>query len=326
MRFLTQRKVAPGLWRRVPPAIFPPILGGLGLILTLRLGVLVFFLPEAIAEGLAGAMALLTVFALMAYGAKLLRRPGVLIDELRILPGRAGIAAMILCLYLWAGVIAPYAMGLAKSVLVFGMIAHLAVLAVLLHVYRLVPAGQRRVSPVWHLNWVGFIVAAPVAAGIGWTALATVIFWPSMVAAIVIWAISARQLQRAAPPAPLRPLLAIHIAPAALLGTVATALQIDGPAAILPWLALGGLLILAIRARWLLAAGFSPIWGALTFPLAAVAGCWMLRAAVSGGAVDRLIAAILLVAAALIIPPILFLILRDWARGRLAIKTNAAIA
>ena len=83
---------------------------------------------------------------------------------------------------------------------------------------------------------------------------------------------------------------------------------------------------LAASSRWLLAGGFSPLWGALCFPLAATAAAWVaLWRAVPGDA-HRLIAGGLLVAATLVVLPILVAILRDWARGRLPVKTNAAIA
>jgi tellurite resistance protein len=51
--------------------------------------------------------------------------------------------------------------------------------------------------------------------------------------ALAIWALSCGSCARAVPPAPLRPLLAIHLAPAALFATVAGLLARHGSA--LPW-------------------------------------------------------------------------------------------
>ena len=45
MRFAPLRTAPPGLFRRVPPAIFPPLLGGLGLALAWRAATLRFALP-----------------------------------------------------------------------------------------------------------------------------------------------------------------------------------------------------------------------------------------------------------------------------------------
>ena len=327
MRFAMPKQAPAGLWRRVPPAIFPPILGAMGLALVWRQAAALFALPTGIADLGAGAMVAIMCFAALAYGAKLVRRPAVLADELAILPGRAGVAAGILCIYMLAGLIAPHVPGVGRLLLVAGMALHIAALVVLLRVYRTGPPERRRVTPVWHLNWVGFIVAARVAILLGWPGLASAILWPSLAAAVVIWGISAAQFARAVPPAPLRPMLAIHAAPAALIGTVA--LGLGGPGWLVTgaaFLALALLLVLALSGKWLLGAGFSPMWGALTFPLSATAGLSLGVASASGGAFDRAIAGALLIAATVVIPPILFLVLRDWARGRLAVKTNAAIA
>ena len=54
MRFAPVRTAAPGLWRRVPPAIFPPLLGILGLALAWRLAAQRFGLPDALPGMLAG--------------------------------------------------------------------------------------------------------------------------------------------------------------------------------------------------------------------------------------------------------------------------------
>ena len=327
MRFAMPRKAPPGLWRRVPPAIFPPILGAMGLAMAWQQAAALFALPPAIADLGAGVMAAVAAFALVAYVAKLARRPTVLADEMAILPGRAGVAAAVLCVYVLGGLIAPFSLGLGRGLLIAGLGLHIAVLTVLLGVYRNGPPERRQVTPVWHLNWVGFIVAARIALPLGWPGLSGVILWPALAAALAIWAISAVQFLRAVPPAPLRPMLAIHAAPAALIGSVALAL--GGPGWLVTasaFVALGLLMVLAVSARWLLQAGFSPLWGAMTFPLATTTGLWLALAAVSGGAFDRAIAAALLITATLTIPPILFLVLRDWARGRLAVKTNAAIA
>lgn len=326
MRFAMPKQTPKGLWRRVPPAVFPAILGAMGLALAWRLAAGVFALPVGLAEALAGAMVALFGFAALAYGGKIARRPAVLAEELKILPGRSGVAAAVLCVYLLAGLIGLYLPGVARAVLVVGLGLHVITLAVLVDVLRRGPVEARHVTPVWHLNWVGFIVVARVAVIIGWDGLAAVILWPALAAALLIWAVSAQQLSRALPPAPLRPLLAIHVAPAALLATVALALGIDWLGEALSWGALLLLLVLGLRAGWLLQAGFSPMWGALSFPLSATAGLWLLRVAQSGGALDRLIAAVLLVGASMAVLVILFMVLRDWARGRLAVKTNAAIA
>lgn len=326
LRFAMPKPVPAGVFRRVPPAIFPPLLGMLGLVHAWSGGIRAFALAPGFLGVLQGAVAALSVFAFLAYGGKLLRRPAVLLEELRILPGRAGTAAAVLCVYLFGGMIAEHAPSLGRGVLLLGIGLHLMLLVVLLRVYLGGPPEMRRVTPVWHLNWVGFIVAGRVALLLGWPDLAQWVLWPSFAAALVVWAISGWQFWRAPPPPPLRPMLAIHVAPAALLGTVALGLgmtQIGGA-----FVLLAGVMALVVMVRlpWLLAAGFSPLWGALTFPAAAVAGALLGLWAQAPSEPLRLIAGLVLIAATLIIVPLFFAVWRRWAQGDLAVKTNAAIA
>ena len=78
------------------------------------------------------------------------------------------------------------------------------------------------------------------------------------------------------------------------------------------------LIALVGAARWVLAAGFSPFWGAFTFPLAAFASAVL---PLSEGA-----GLILLGAAAAVVPVIAWRVLALWPGNRLAGKTNAAEA
>lgn len=326
LRFAMPRPVPKGLWRRVPPAIFPPILGLLALALGWRAGVAQFALPAGLSGLLDGAAVALFLFAATAYAVKLSRRMAVLAEDLATLPGRTGTAAGVLCVYLLAGVLAPYAPLVARGVLVAGLTLHFLLLIAVLRVLAQGAGDARRISPAWHLQWAGLLVAARVAPLLGWPVLAQVLFWPGLLAALAVWAGSARQLARMRLPAALRPLLAIHLAPLALIGTVLILLGHVGAGRIAA--ALAGLVLLAglLGARWLTEAGFSALWGAFAFPVAASAGLfWTLYTAAPSEGL-RLVAGMTLIAATLIVISLPFLILRDWARGRLAVRTNAATA
>lgn len=314
-------KPRPALFRGTPPAIFPSLMGLFGLGLGWRVGAGAFGLPQGMGEAVLGAVTLLYLFCLAAYLRKLVARPPVILEELRILPGRAGVGAMVLCLYLLAAVAMPYAPGLARTVLLAALAAHVVFVAVLLRVLITGPAEQRRVTPVWHLNFVGFILAGLSAPALGFTGIGQAVLWGTGAMALLIWAESLRQFLAASVPAPLRPLLAIHLAPAAMLGLVALALGQSGLAAALALVAAVLLAALAVSARWLTAAGFTPFWGAFTFPLAATASLWL-----SLGGVWQLPGGLALVAATLIVPPIAFKVLQLWAKGQLGPKTGAAVA
>lgn len=327
LHFAMPRTVPPGLWRRVPPAVFPPLLGGLALALAWLGGTAAFALPRALAELLAGMTLAIAAFTIIAYAVKLARRPRVLAEELSILPGRAGAAAGVLVLYLVAALLAALGFGGGgRFLLGAALILHGVFLLVLVGVLRGLPPEQRRVSPAFHLSFTGPIVASRAALLAGWPALAAWLFWPSVAVALVIYAVSLRQAIRARVPAPLRPMLAIHLAPIALFGTVALGLGWTAAGVALAWLALAGLLALVAAARWLLADGFSALWGALTFPIAATAGLWVALWQVQPSETHRLIAGAVLILATLVVIPILALILKAWAQGRLPVKTNSAIA
>ena len=196
-----------------------------------------------------------------------------------------------------------------------------AVLAVLLlRLLAGLPPEARQVNPTLHLSFVGFIVAGPAAVAVGWSGLATALFWATLPVALVIWGLSLRQFARVVPPPPLRPLLAIHVAPAALLSTVASLLGKPDLAWAFALMAgtLGGFVLVPLR--WTAAAGPSPLWGAVTFPLAALATAYMLL----GGGLWAGIAVLLV--ALVVNPAILWWILKRWPRGKLAAITNAAEA
>lgn len=309
----------PAPFARMPPAVFPVLLGLLGLGLALRRGLGFLGLAPGLAEALLGAVVALWAFAACGYAVKLLRRPAVLAEDLRILPGRAGLAAAVLGLMLVAAALAPYAAGTAAALLAAALLLHAALAGLVLWLLFRAPPEQREVTPVWHLQFVGFIIGALAAVPLGADLVARVILFATLPVAAAIWAVSLWQLIRRIPPAPLRPLLAIHLAPASLFATVAASLGLDLLA--LAALGLAALIFAALLAagRWITAAGFSALWGAFTFPLAAFASALYAN---GFGAT----ATVVLAAATAIIPPVALKILAAWAKGSLAAKTNAAEA
>ncbi|SPH17759.1 hypothetical protein DEA8626_01286 [Defluviimonas aquaemixtae] len=321
MAFKSPAQTPPGLWRRVPPAVFPSIMGLFGLGLAWRRGTDVFALPAGVSELILGAVTLLYAFSLVAYVAKVLRRPGVVPEDLRILPGRAGVGTMVLCLYLLSMTLAPYSATAAVGVLWLGFAVHSVLVVLLVYVFATGPAEQRRVTPVWHLTFVGFIIGALAAATLELYLVALPVFIGTAIFAAIIWAVSLEQIVKDDVPAPLRPLLTIHLSPVALLGLVADSLDLRAVAMGAAGVAAFLVLWFVVRTRWVTEAGFSPLWGAFTFPLAATASLWL-----AAGGIWRVPGGIALVAATLIVPAIAFQVIRLWARGQLAVKTNAATA
>ncbi|MGH1367369.1 MAG: tellurium resistance protein [Maritimibacter sp.] len=314
------------LWARTPPAIFTPIFGSFGLGIAWKRAVDAFGMPLAPSEVILGAVTLLYLFALLAYLSKILRRPAAIMDDLKVLPGRGGLAAMTLSGMLLAAALTPMSEALANTVLTIAVVGH-GVLLVLVVITLLRAAPEARsVTPIWHLTFVGFIVSPIAAVPLGWVGFSHLVFWVSLIAAVVIWSISAIQFSKGDVPAPLRPLLAIHLAPAAMLGSVAMLLGYTGAGFGLGIASVVYVVMLLARLKWLLAGGFSPLWGAFTFPLAAFASQIQLLDGAGMGGPFHVIGGIALIAASLIVPYVLWKVVQMWTKGTLAVKTNASQA
>lgn len=307
---------------QVPPAIFPPLLGLCGLALALARGVEVFGIPKPLVDIVTGAVTLLILFAVLAYSLKLIRRFGTVREDIKTLPGRAGTASMVLSLYCLAAALLPFSATIAKGVLFATFAWHVVLVMLKTRFLVSLPAEQRLITPVWHLSYVGFIVAVLSAAPLGFGQFSMFIFAGTFSAALAIWVLSLRDLLVNQTPPPLRPTLAIHLAPASLFSVATGLLGWTVVSVAFGVLAIGILAALLAKARWLTAAGFSPFWGAFTFPLAAFSSAMMSLAEQS--MVFGILGALSLAGALAIIPLIAVRVLKLWASGQLALKTNAA--
>ncbi len=317
----------PGLWRQTPPAIFPPILGLLGLGLAWRQAGSVFGVPGAIGDIILAVATLLFILAAIAYLAKFFRRPSALLDDLQTPPGRAGISAGTMSAMLLGGVLAPVAICLGKVALFAGIGAHLIVATTVVLLLWNAPFAQRRINPVWHLTFVGIIVGAQAGMALELRQMSEIILFVTIALAITIWLGNLIGLLDNPVPPPLRPALVIHLAPASLLGIVAMQLGFVTLGMVFGLLALALAIFLLLRLRYLTAAGFSPLWGAFTFPMAAFAGLMLLLAQNSAGLFAGLfmvIAGLALAAASLVVPVIAYRVLKMWRGGQLAAKTKAS--
>jgi tellurite resistance protein len=268
-----------------------------------------------------GGILLLFMFA--CYLSKISVRPRVIIEDMATVPGRAGVSAMTLSLLLFAAAMAPLSPLVATATLFMGLIGHTIIAILALFIMARTPQGLV-VSPAWHLSFVGFIVACLSAAPLGYAGFAQLILGATVLASAIIYGISLIQLSKADVPAPLRPLQAIHLAPLSLFASVAVLLGHSVLALIFATLAIGLASVLASRARFLTSAGFSPLWGAFTFPAAAFSIA-LFSVSTQVGLFGWL--AFLPLALVTIITPIIVLrVLRMWSTGALAAKTGAAVA
>lgn len=303
----------------MPPAVFPPLLGLTGLGLAWRRASELTALPGAVAELLLGGIFLLWCFMIAAYASKVLRRPGVLREELALLPGRAGLAAADVSAFLMAAVIAPYLPGLALGILCLAVACHLCLGFAVLRAYFTGPEEARVITPVWQLIFTGYIILPFTLEPLGYTQLAHLAYGYAVFSGVVLWAQAVVMLIRRIPPAPLRPLLAIHLAPASLMTLSSVILGYQSAALLFATIASGIFLALLLSARWLTESGFSPFWGAFTFPLAAFANAQMAM----GWSITGVLA---LIAASAMVAFVASKVWQMWARGTLAIRTNTPTA
>ena len=309
----------PAIFGRTPPAIFSVTLGLLGLGLALKRVTVAGELPPALPDAVMGFACGLWIFCALAYGIKVVRRRGVVMEDLAILPGRAGLASGSVGTFAFAATLSFFQPTVAAGALVLGFALHLTLSVLTVKALLAAPAEAREVTPAWHLSFVGFIVGALAAVPLGWVMLASSILWITMAFALFIWTISLWQLWKRTPPAPLRPLLAIHLAPASLFASVAGLLGFEDLAQGMVLLGLVILIALVASGEWIIEAGFTPLWGAFTFPLAAFASALVINGWVLAGV-------LLTVIALGFIPMIAWRVLSMWPGGKLAAKTNAAQA
>ncbi|GAA3877513.1 tellurium resistance protein [Celeribacter arenosi] len=312
-----------GLWRATPPAIFPPLLGLFGIGLAWRQATVVLGAPAFIGDMFLGAVSLLYLFAVFAYLAKVVRRLATLPEDLRILPGRAGLPAASAAGMLFAAVLVPYATMAAQSVLVLALCAHALIALLIIRALLIGPVEQRRVTPAWHLSFVGFIIAPLAAVPLGWVELSQVIFVTTLPVAVAVWIISAFQFSRADVPVPLRPLLAIHLAPVCLFGIVSALLGYGALSIAFGGLGIIVMAVMLMAVRYLTAGDFSALWGAFTFPMAAFANL-MFAAAFYKVTPFAVLGGIELALATLAVCVIAFRVMKLWANGKLAKSTNAS--
>ena len=314
-----------GLFRRVPPAMFLPIFGLLGLVLAWTHGARAFSLsmgPVELATGMATALFL---FGVGAYLAKFILRPTTCIEDLSTLPGRSGLAAMGLCWIVLSSLLGDLSSHFAIGLLAIGVSVNLAI-AIYVTAHRLRGTDQAGpVTPGMHLVYVGFILIPGAAYPLGapvWMLELICVYCG--IAALILTVLTIRPLLTRESAPPLRPLQGIQLAPWALLTTSCILTGHPTLATIALICASVIAILLIVRLPWLIEGGFSGFWSAFTFPVAAFSGALLIYSEAYSVTSIRIAGGILLILVTLYIPVIAFKILKLWATGMLAIKTNAA--
>ncbi len=312
-------------WRSTPPAIFPVLLGFMGLGIAWRNFGSIVPVAQPIGDVLVGISLALFIYFAALYIAKLIREPRAGFRDAHSPPARAGLAAFSMGVMLSSAVLLPHSLLLAKIALFGGILFHGAMIAVVSISIVRSPPEARRISPFLLLPFVGFIVAPIAGVPLGYLLLSAVLSVISLAAFAFITIAYVPKLLRNPPVQQLRPSVVIFLAPVALFGLAAGQM---GPSwAFVPiWLASGvlGLAFVAF-ANWLGQGGWTPVWGSFTFPATAFINLQIMAyhkgfdMLALGGAVAGLLIAT---------PLILYIVYRSFQaflRGGLAKNTGAAI-
>lgn len=179
-----------------------------------------------------------------------------------------------------AGAILPWAPRLSAALLILAVVLHLAIgLAIIARVLR-GEGNTAMLVPTLLFPLVGNIVAPLVAAPLGFTTLGWMLLgigallWV-MVMPLLLW----RMLEGPTLPPPLRPSVAILLAPPTVGALSVAALAGPGPWVVMLYgLSAFVLALLLLALPHLLAGGFSPSVWAFTFPIANFAAVTMMVA------------------------------------------------
>ncbi len=313
------------LWRSTPPAIFPVILGLVGLAHAWRGIGQNFGLPVAFADLLLGITAALLVFFVLSYLAKLIARPGVLMEDLKSPPGRAGLSAVSMAFIVLAVGLVPFG-EVARYVWWFGVILHAIIVTFVVKAISKAPPEGRSVTPFQLLPFVGLSTTPLAGVPLGYGLLSQILAYLSLAAFVVILLQLAAKFIRTRPPEPLRPPFAIILAPLSLFGMAFGLFDME-PAFLAFYIAVWGYgIVLLVFAGWLTRAGFTPMWGSFTFPAATFTNINIMAMGKGVGVV----ATAGTIGGGLIATTLIFFIaykaLKMWASRKLAQKTGAAVA
>lgn len=313
------------LWRRTPPAIFPVTLGFMGLALAWRNASGILPIPHEIGDLMLGVSTAYFLFFAISFIAKVLARPAVVLEDLKVPPARAGVAAFPMAIMLLAAALLPLGVqvpqvwwtGVGFYYIATGLVAYSIITG---------PPEARMFSPFQYLAFVGPIVGPIAGIPLGYV---TESFWLAMAAMIPYIAITfgyGFKLTKVRPPVPIRPSLVIVLAPTSLFALAFGGLEIEWAFELFYWMAVAFALAMLIFALWLTKGGWNPIWGSFTFPVATFINLNIY--AISKGM--GVVATAGMIAGFLIGTPLILYIVwmssKTWIRGDLSKKTAAAVA
>jgi len=314
------------LWRQTPPAAFPVCLGFMSLALGwTNASHVIPAISEDIGHLLLAASTGYFIWFFAFYLRKVLVRPKVVLEDMESAPARAGIAAMAMSMMLLAAALLPFGISV-PLVWWTGVILQTIASVVVLYSIWEEPREKRHFSTFQYLTFVGPVVGPLAGVQLGYVWESKLLINAALVAYVIVTAGILLTIRRDPVPEKLRPSVMIFLAPLCLFALGYGVLGYDTAFTVFYWagsIVAFGLLLLV---PWMVRGGYSPVWGAFTFPIASFLNVQVMAVAKGHG-----IWAEIGVYAGLIIgtPVVLYIVYRtvmEWVTGDLSRKSGAAIA
>ncbi len=313
-------------WRRTPPALFPSLLGLFGLALSWKAAATVWNIPSTIGSAIGVVATLLLLVTLTSYVIKLLIRPKVLWEDLQIGPARGSVSAGSMCAMALAAFLLPYTTLGAFLVWWMALLLHAVYFGCVLVILSRHENTLAEISPVIMLPVVGVLVSTLAAPQLGYGGFAIAVFVLTIPLSAAILLISLLNARTHGVPLPQRTSYAIFLAPPSV--TALGMYALSGPTYYMPLWICASLVAIALLPfmRWMGQGGWTPAWGAFTFPLAAFSGVQILAIKAGYGIVAEGLAIATLTAATVLVPYIVARTYLSWFQGKLGPATKAAVA
>lgn len=314
------------LWRQTPPAAFPVCLGFLSLAVAWQHAVDVLpWVSEDMSNLLLAAATGYFLWFFGFYLAKVIARPAVLLEDMQSPPARAGIAAMAMSMMLLALALLPFNV-YVPQVWWTGVVLQIVASAVVLHAIWKDPPKKRHFSTFQYLTFVGPVIGPFTGVPLGYIWQSYWLIMASLVAYVIVTIGIIMTLKRDPIPKNLRPSITIFLAPICLFALGFDALGYHQIFVYFYWASNVVAVALLFMAPWMMRGGYTPVWGAFTFPIAAYLNVQIIGMANGHGTY----AMVGTYAAMVIGTPLIFYMVyktvMEWVTGDLAKKSHAATA
>lgn len=312
-------------WRHTPPVLFPCLLGFIGLGLAWRRAAEVWPVSPWIGEGILLVSCLLFMATGTCYHIKLGLRPSVIFDDLKPGPAKGAVSAGSMCLMLYATALTPYHYELAQLCWWIAVLQHAGYMICVTLSLAKSNTQLSELNPTHILPFVGYIVASIGGPDLGHATLSGFFLIATLPGCLFIIIKSLLNLKKHGANNTQRPSYFIILAPLSVYGIGSFNIWPSEIYTVFWCMALIAGLFMAPFLGWFCKGGWSPAWGAFTFPLSAFTVA-MLTGVQSGfGLAAQISSALSLVLASLVIPYIVWKTYRHWMAGKLAQATGAAI-